>query len=536
MQCYATPFAFMYINIPAELKKVKRGENKKMDDFARLLTENVYMKSSAMPLVSFDRSRQDAVNTALEVSAEIQVAMQHGATDLGIYPNPRAAKKIFTGDNMPVAYHVKGYTAADIMQLRVMVVDLDGDTTTGAEKVARAQEIAKANNLPAITGALHTSRNHVTLLWAINSAPLIATYNRIAYHLATLFSELGADYNATADKMLRLPGSINTKTGDPVSYQRLVSSKRITRTSKLSSFITNEHKYITGDDTKPTHRAKKAPKAIAGNYDLFNAKAMRALHGLFIERGGVSEGMRNVAYRQAASLYTWTNESHRTAAMSEQLEYIAGQVESQREAGYTFKKAMQDVATNGAKPFNKAKLAAMLEITPDECQRWPILDPNKRSHKRTHKAKQRRRVQIAESAARIAQVARERGIFAIMTMSTRELSAAMFSDGRDHRKVAGRARKALLDESRKHAAETLKRGAVAIMQNEGTQYSGHVYCGGYVLTVAGKGLTLAKDTRPQRHPKAPPIYHSRPAINWQKRKRPKHLEPQGIEPHTNATP
>jgi len=88
----------MYINIPAELKKVKRGENKKMDDFARLLTENVYMKSSAMPLVSFDRSRQDAVNTALEVSAEIQVAMQHGATDLGIYPNPRAAKKIFTGD------------------------------------------------------------------------------------------------------------------------------------------------------------------------------------------------------------------------------------------------------------------------------------------------------------------------------------------------------------------------------------------------------------------------------------------------------
>ncbi|QCZ54591.1 Hypothetical protein UCCLBBS449_pH0002 (plasmid) [Levilactobacillus brevis] len=517
-------------------KKSQKEVKTKMDDFARLLTENVYMKSSAMPLVSFDHSRQDAVNTALEVSAEIQLAMQHGATDLGIYPNPRAAKKIFTGENMPVAYHVKGYTAADIMQLRVMVVDLDGDTTTGAEKVARAQEIAKANNLPAITGALHTSRNHVTLLWAINSAPLIATYNRIAYHLATLFSELGADYNATADKMLRLPGSINTKTGDPVSYQRLESSKRITRTSKLSSFIMNEHKYSTGDSTKPTHKARKAPKAIAGSYDLFNAKAMKALHSLFIERGGVSEGMRNVAYRQAASLYTWTSESHRTAAMSEQLEYIAGQVENQREAGYTFKKAMQDAATNGAKPFNKAKLAAMLEITPDECQRWPILDPNKRSHKRTHKAKQRRRVQITESTARIAQVARERGIFAIVTMSTRELSAAMFSDGRDHRKVAGRARKALLDESRKHAAETLRRGAVAIIQNEGTQYSGRVYCGGYVLTVAGKGLTLAKGNRPQRHPKAPPIYHSRPGINWQKCKRPKHLEPQGLEPYTSKTP
>ncbi len=68
---------------------------------------------------------------------------------------------------------------------------------------------------------------------------------------------------------------------------------------------------------------------------------------------------------------------------------------------YTFKKAMQDAATNGAKPFNKAKLAAMLEITPDECQRWPILDPNKRSHKRTHKAKRARPIQIAEGMATI---------------------------------------------------------------------------------------------------------------------------------------
>ncbi|MGJ3848384.1 hypothetical protein ACLOCM_12210 [Levilactobacillus brevis] len=43
-------------------------------------------------------------------------------------------------------------------------------------------------------------------------------------------------------------------------------------------------------------------------------------------------------------------------------------------------------------------------------------------------------------------------------MSTRELSAAMFSDGRDHRKVAGRARNALMDEHRQRAADNLKRG------------------------------------------------------------------------------
>ena len=162
--------------------------------------------------------------------------------------------------------------------------------------------------------------------------------------------------------------------------------------------------------------------------------------------------------------------------------------------------------------------------------------PAKRKHVRTRKRRNGRRVQITESTARISQVAREQGIFAVMTMNTRQLSMLLFPDGHDHRKAAGRARKALLDESRKRAAETLRRGAVAIIQNEGTQYSGRVYCGGYVLTVAGKGLTLAKGNRPQRHPKAPPIYHSRPGINWQKCKRPKRLEPQGLEPHTSKTP
>ena len=65
---------------------------------------------------------------------------------------------------------------------------------------------------------------------------------------------------------------------------------------------------------------------------------------------------------------------------------------------------------------------------------------------------------MPEALARIEQVARERGIFAIVTMSTRELSAAMFPDGRDHRKAAGRARNVLMDEHRKRAAENLKRG------------------------------------------------------------------------------
>ncbi|MGJ3866954.1 hypothetical protein ACLOCF_11940 [Levilactobacillus brevis] len=83
--------------------------------------------------------------------------------------------------------------------------------------------------------------------------------------------------------------------------------------------------------------------------------------------------------------------------------------------------------------------------------------PAKRKHVRTRR-RSKRRVQITESTARIEQVAREQGIFAIVTMSTRELSAAMFSDGRDHRKVAGRARNALMDEHRQRAADNLKRG------------------------------------------------------------------------------
>ncbi|TOZ01366.1 hypothetical protein DIS17_12140 [Levilactobacillus brevis] len=84
--------------------------------------------------------------------------------------------------------------------------------------------------------------------------------------------------------------------------------------------------------------------------------------------------------------------------------------------------------------------------------------PTKRKHVRTHKAKRARPIQITEGMARIKQVARERGIFAVMTMSTRELSTAMLPDGRNHRKIATRARNVLMDEHRKRAADNLKRG------------------------------------------------------------------------------
>ncbi|KWT43584.1 hypothetical protein ABB39_12235 [Levilactobacillus brevis] len=83
--------------------------------------------------------------------------------------------------------------------------------------------------------------------------------------------------------------------------------------------------------------------------------------------------------------------------------------------------------------------------------------PAKRKHVRKRR-KRTRPIQITESTARIAQVAREQGIFTVATMSTRELSAAMFPDGHDHRKAAGRARNALMDEHRQRAADNLKRG------------------------------------------------------------------------------
>jgi len=83
--------------------------------------------------------------------------------------------------------------------------------------------------------------------------------------------------------------------------------------------------------------------------------------------------------------------------------------------------------------------------------------PAKRKHVRKRR-KRTRPIQITEGMARIKQVARERGIFAVMTMSTRELSTAMLPDGRDHRKIAGRARNVLMDEHRKRAADNLKRG------------------------------------------------------------------------------
>lgn len=83
--------------------------------------------------------------------------------------------------------------------------------------------------------------------------------------------------------------------------------------------------------------------------------------------------------------------------------------------------------------------------------------PAKRKHVRKRR-KRTRPIQITEGMARIKQVARERGIFAVMTMSTRELSTAMLPEGRDHRKIAGRARNVLMDEHRKRAADNLKRG------------------------------------------------------------------------------
>ncbi|WKF77767.1 hypothetical protein QYC20_17505 (plasmid) [Lactiplantibacillus pentosus] len=83
--------------------------------------------------------------------------------------------------------------------------------------------------------------------------------------------------------------------------------------------------------------------------------------------------------------------------------------------------------------------------------------PAKRKHVRKRR-KRTRPIQIAEGTARIKQVAREQGIFAVMTMNTRQLSMLLFPDGHDHRKAAGRARKALMDEHRKRAADNLKRG------------------------------------------------------------------------------
>ena len=64
-------------------------------------------------------------------------------------------------------------------------------------------------------------------------------------------------------------------------------------------------------------------------------------------------------------------------------------------------------------------------------------------------------IQLAEAIARIEQVARERGIIAVMSMNTRQLSILLFPDGHDHRKVTTRARKALLSDSCKQLADKL---------------------------------------------------------------------------------
>lgn len=66
-------------------------------------------------------------------------------------------------------------------------------------------------------------------------------------------------------------------------------------------------------------------------------------------------------------------------------------------------------------------------------------------------------VQLPEALARIEQVARERGLMAVMSMNTRQLSILLFPDGRNHRKVTARARKALLSENCKRLAEKLTR-------------------------------------------------------------------------------
>lgn len=66
-------------------------------------------------------------------------------------------------------------------------------------------------------------------------------------------------------------------------------------------------------------------------------------------------------------------------------------------------------------------------------------------------------VQLPEALARIEQVARERGLMAVMSMNTRQLSMLLFPDGRNHRKVTARARKALLSENCKRLAEKLTR-------------------------------------------------------------------------------
>ena len=66
-------------------------------------------------------------------------------------------------------------------------------------------------------------------------------------------------------------------------------------------------------------------------------------------------------------------------------------------------------------------------------------------------------VQLPEAVARIEQVARERGIIAVMTMNTRQLSMLLFPDGRNHRKVTTRARNMLLSENCKRLADKLTR-------------------------------------------------------------------------------
>jgi len=66
-------------------------------------------------------------------------------------------------------------------------------------------------------------------------------------------------------------------------------------------------------------------------------------------------------------------------------------------------------------------------------------------------------IQLAEAVARIEQVARERGIMAIMSMNIQRLSRLLFPDGHNHRKITIHARKVLLSENCKRLADKLTR-------------------------------------------------------------------------------
>jgi hypothetical protein len=423
--------------------------------FSELLFDGVYCKGAQLPLVTFDHTRQDIITSGLELDAETELALQSRLEDLAIYPNPRAVRTI--RKNGETLYKLNSYGAESIRQLRVLSVDLDGNDENATEKIAKAKQIAKQNNLPEFTGALVTSKKHVTMLWAINDAPLIGMYNRIAKMLAKTFASLGADPANSADKMLRLPGSINKKTGDKVSYIALTPVNRfnLIKVSKSCKPVINvinpkknvQNVYITA------YNHNYSTSGDFGNYDGYNKKMLTAFYNLMRSRGGVPTGMRNNAYRQAMSLYAWTKSQ--TATMRQQVEYFRQQVEANSEALATYKQAIRDVETNGARPFNKQKCIDIFEITPNELQQFKVLAVSTKCHHEPYKPRKRRRVQLTEVVDKLREVTKEAGIFTTSTASTNELNQLTYADGHDHRKTIKRAITIILDEFRKHAKETL---------------------------------------------------------------------------------